>query len=42
MGDTDVEVRGEQNVRVKMDEKTNEIVIQTGDSVAGLKSKDEH
>lgn len=42
LGDTEIEVRGDQNVRVVEDEETGEIVIRSGESVIRLKSKDEH
>jgi C-terminal processing protease CtpA/Prc len=42
MGDTDIEVRGGRDVRVQVDEETNEIVIRSSDSVVRLKSNQEH
>jgi len=39
LGDTEIEVRGGENVRVEVDEKTGEIVIRSGDSVVRLKPK---
>lgn len=41
LGETEIEVRASQKVRVDVDEETGEIVIRTGDSTVRLKSKDE-
>ncbi len=41
-GNTEIEVRGDQNIRVEEDEKTGEIVIRSGDSVVRLKPKQKH
>jgi membrane-associated protease RseP (regulator of RpoE activity) len=42
LGDTKIEVRGGQNVQVKVDEKTGETIIRSEDSVVRLKSREEH
>jgi hypothetical protein len=42
LGDTEIEVRGPQEVRVEKDTVTGEIVIRSGESVVRLKSKDDH
>jgi S1-C subfamily serine protease len=39
LGDTEIEVRGGDKVRVEVDEKTGEIVIRSGDSVVRVKPK---
>lgn len=40
LGGTEIEVRGNKNVRVEVDEETGEIVIRSGDTVVRVKSKD--
>lgn len=40
LGDTEIEVRGGENIRVEVDEETGEIVIRSGDSVVRLKPKE--
>ncbi len=42
LGDTEIEVRGGQNVLVEVDEGSGETVIRSGDSIVRLKPKQKH
>ena len=40
LGETEIEVRGDQDVHVEKDQQTGQVIIRLGDSVVRLKSKD--